>query len=639
MTVLTKGLSFVPSKKADAFNTKVELFKFFRSIKLKAFFNKERNMDNPPLSPQLRREEEPTSDNWTKSFKPKSTFVPPVFNASVNTFCRLVDQDVFSQFSPLDSINHCHSNLSRQESLSLKDLSNDQSIVIRRADKGGAIVLQNRESYIEEINRQLSNTEYYMMLSCDPTIRFSKEIKSTLDKALSDQNITQDEYKFMVKEYPVRPILYTLPKVHKSIESPVPGRPIVAGIGSLTEPISQYIDFHIKDLVMNLPSYLKDTSDFLNKLRDMGNVSNSEYLCTMDVTSLYTNVPHQEGLNALRYYMESRETQLPSTELIIDLAELVLTKNYFKFENEFYLQKQGVSMGSPFSPNYANLFMGKFEEDYVYKDNPYGTYIKCWYRFIDDIFFVFDGNSEMLNGFLLYMNSRLPSIKFTLEASQQTVPFLDVSVTKKNGDIETTVYRKKTDRNNYLHFSSYHPASLKRGLPYSQMLRLKRICSTESEFEGQSNEMCNRFRQRGYDEQILTKSKLKISPLERTSLLTPKSPGATKKQPIVMTTTFSPISQSIRQSVKKHWHILSSDPEVGKAFTTPPIFANKRSNNLNDKLIKNDISIQPQHFLSTLPSGNFSCKNCTNCNAMITGDSFMHPHTGKKNESKGKNNM
>ena len=294
-------------------------------------------------------------------------------------------------------------------------------------------------------------------------------------------------------------------------------------------------------------------------------------------------------------------------------------------------------MGSPFAPNYANLFMGKFEEDHVYtNDNPFRPYIKGFVRYIDDLFFVFSANSEMLQEFMVYMNSRLPSIKFTLEASLESVTFLDVCVKKTTRGLQTTVYRKPTDRNNYLHYSSYHPTGLKRGLPYSQLLRLKRICDTESDFVSQSTEMCNRFRDRGYKEDILTKSLTRIKPLDRTSLLAPKSSLVPKSSPIVMSTTFSPISQSTKQIVKKHWHILSSDPVVGKAFSALPIFANKRAKNLSDQLVKNDIYVRPKHFLNSLPSGNFPCKGCINCNAMITGASVIHPHTGKKIKVKGR---
>ena len=106
-------------------------------------------------------------------------------------------------------------------------------------------------------------------------------------------------------------------------------------------------------------------------------------------------------------------------------------------------------------------------------------------------------------------------------------------------------------------------------------------------------------------------------------------------QRIVLSCTFSPITQHVKNAVKKHWHILSSDPTIAKAFSTPPIFANKRAKNLSDKLIKNDIYIEPQHFMSSPPSGNFPCNNCVNCNAMIKGEHFLHPHTGKKIKVKG----
>lgn len=84
----------------------------------------------------------------------------------------------------------------------------------------------------------------------------------------------------------------------------------------------------------------------------------------MDVASLYTNVPHNDGLEALQYYLGSRSQQIPSTVLVLQRSKTILTKNDF-----IVLQRQGVSMGSPFSPNYANLSMGRFEIDYVYKDN------------------------------------------------------------------------------------------------------------------------------------------------------------------------------------------------------------------------------------------------------------------------------
>lgn len=155
----------------------------------------------------------------------------------------------------------------------------------------------------------------------------------------------------------------------------------------------------------------------------MSGITDSDWLCTMDVASLYTNVPHKEGREALHYYLDSKVRQIPSTELLLKLSEVVLTKNYFRFENTFYLQRQGVSMGSPFSPNYVNLFMEKFEEDHVYNNNSFSALVKCWFRYIDDLFFVFTETSEELELFTTYLDSRVPTISFTLEASRETVAF------------------------------------------------------------------------------------------------------------------------------------------------------------------------------------------------------------------------
>lgn len=126
----------------------------------------------------------------------------------------------------------------------------------------------------------------------------------------------------------------------------------------------------------------------------------------------------------------------------------------------------------------------------------------CWFRYIDDIFFIFSGTSAQLEEFNLFINSRMPSIKFSLESSRDNISFLDVAVVKKH-NLNTSVFRKKTDTNSFLDYTSFHPPALKRGLPYSQFLRVRRICSTDAAFEGQAEELYNRFLAKGYDKKTL----------------------------------------------------------------------------------------------------------------------------------------
>ncbi len=82
----------------------------------------------------------------------------------------------------------------------------------------------------------------------------------------------------------------------------------------------------------------------------------------MDVKSLYTVIPHHNGLRALKFFLDKRPVQELSTSVLVRLAELVLTLNNFSFDGEHYQQRSGVAMGTKMGPNYANLFVGFVEK-------------------------------------------------------------------------------------------------------------------------------------------------------------------------------------------------------------------------------------------------------------------------------------
>ncbi|CAB1324022.1 unnamed protein product [Coregonus sp. 'balchen'] len=205
--------------------------------------------------------------------------------------------------------------MSKAEKESLMELINYSSIIIKPADKGGAIVILNAADYEKEILRQLN-------------------------------------YEYMKVDCPTTPVIYALPKIHKSMTPAIPGRPIVSSNGSLTENISTFVDY----LAISLPTFTRDSIDYINCLKSVDHIPENSILCTFDVTSLYTNIPHQGGLEALKFYLSERPPNaLPSTNCMVDLAELVLTSNYFLFRGYFFLQTKGTAMWSNMAPNYANL--------------------------------------------------------------------------------------------------------------------------------------------------------------------------------------------------------------------------------------------------------------------------------------------
>ena len=87
----------------------------------------------------------------------------------------------------------------------------------------------------------------------------------------------------------------------------VPGRPFISNCGTATERISEFLDFHIQPLVEGVPSVIKDSTHFLQRLEDLGHIPLAAILCTMDVVVLYPHIPHGEGLEALRLAFNKAE--------------------------------------------------------------------------------------------------------------------------------------------------------------------------------------------------------------------------------------------------------------------------------------------------------------------------------------------
>ena len=100
-----------------------------------------------------------------------------------------------------------------------------------------------------------------------------------------------------------------------------------------------------------------------------------------------------------------------------------------------------------------------------------------WFRYIDDIFFLWTHGEGKLEEFMADFNAFNPNIQFTYQSSKKSIAFLDLDVAVYNGRLESTVRVKPTDRHQYFHYSSSHPEHTKRSIVFSQTLRVSRICS------------------------------------------------------------------------------------------------------------------------------------------------------------------
>ena len=225
---------------------------------------------------------------------------------------------------------------------------------------------------------------------------------------------------------------------------------------------------------------------------------NVAILVTIDVVGLYPNIPHDEGLEALRRTLNKRSRPNPviPTDHIVDLAELVLKNNNFEFDGSHFLQKRGTAIGTRMAPAYANLFMHHLDSQLL-NLAPVKPYL--WLRYIDDIFMIWTAGEQSLLEFLQWINQLHDNIKFTWDWSKRTINYLDVQIINNNGVIETDLYTKPTDKHQYLFHTSCHRKGVKQSIHYAQALRLRRICSTSAAFENRAAALQKDLVHRGYN--------------------------------------------------------------------------------------------------------------------------------------------
>ena len=145
----------------------------------------------------------------------------------------------------------------------------------------------------------------------DHTNQSALGICTFLTHLIADSHIDDTLNEFLETHNPPRtPIFYPLPKIHKPNNL---GRSIISGIDSPTANLSVYRDYYLKPIVCTLPSYIKDTDHFLRTILDDNlEIPVNSILLSMDVRSLYTNIPQDEGTDVcLSALSEFYGTDLP----------------------------------------------------------------------------------------------------------------------------------------------------------------------------------------------------------------------------------------------------------------------------------------------------------------------------------------
>ena len=261
-------------------------------------------------------------------------------------------------------------NISRAELSALKKLSRNKDLVIVRPDKGNGIVILDKLDYINKVELLLSDTCKFKKLNEDILDLCCKRegqlIRFLRDTLLKNRHISESVYHDLSPQGSKPGILYGLPKVHKET---CPVRPIMSAIGTYNYGLAKFLVPILQPITSN--QYTVNSSFSFVKEITNTTFSHGTVMVSFDVSSLFTNIPLDETISIIldNLFCETDAISFNGCSFnkahFKKLLEFAVKNNNFIFNNQLHEQVDGVAMGSPLGPAFANIFMCALEKNFL----------------------------------------------------------------------------------------------------------------------------------------------------------------------------------------------------------------------------------------------------------------------------------
>jgi hypothetical protein len=442
-------------------------------------------------------------------------------NIDINRMpCHILSFIEDCKLSFISSSMYCKERFYLSDFRAVQTLKGNRDIIVLKADKGATSVIMNKTDYLFEANRHLNNTKFYAPIN-HFNFTVTTKLRTILDFLYRNKYITKGQHHFLYNNDTFKDRqFYMLPKIHKNkidwhtgpnnILVP-PCRPIISDVDSLTYNISKYVNSFLLPIVKNTFSYIIDTDDFIIKLTNL-NLPKTCHIFTLDVSSLYTNIPNDKGIEVVKTFFNQFPTLHRHDDSIIELMSICLHNHEFLFNGRRYIQTWGTAMGTPFAPNYANLYLSNWESIALssYFKTPY-----FWVRYIDDIFGIWLHSKDCFKEFVTHLNSIDTNILVTSSISDLSIDYLDLTVYKgSNFCLSNTLdfknYFKPTDNRTLIHSNSNHPISVKQSTIIGQITRYLKHSNNMHQFDNDCSSLFKILNCQGYSRSFLRNCKKRV---------------------------------------------------------------------------------------------------------------------------------
>jgi hypothetical protein len=370
------------------------------------------------------------------------------------------------------------------------------------------------------------------------------------------------------------PKFHILAKVHKP---KLAGRPIAGAVNWITTRLSTFLSYALRPAVQKKSHILRDSTQFINQIEHQA-VPNGALLVSLDVESLYPNMKREIVKRSLEA-LSGSEYPEATVELLVSLAMFILNASYVEFGDLIFHQVEGMAMGTNAAVELANLYV-----DYLLENSEpffeFRQYFKHYFRYIDDIFFVWLRGESRLRAFINKLNNLDPSLKLTWQISSESLSFLDVSVFVEDNLLKVKTFQKKMNLYLYLPFKSAHSTKVKEGFLKGELIRYVRSNSKEEDFNHIKSLFALRLQQRDYPLWFIRKCFAKVNYHDRAKYLEHKeqleAEGSTN---IFLKLPYHDVfvERNLSKSLRKLWFLLG-----GTQNQLRPMVVYKRNRNLSD---------------------------------------------------------
>ena len=356
-------------------------------------------------------------------------------------------------------------NFKRKVTNTIKFIKNNSDIWFTTSDKGNVTVCLSKTEYNEKMQLLLSDTTVYEKIKKNPLKKLQLDT-STILKNLNNNDYlcTKFHNNSLSCSNTTLAKCYGLPKIHKK---DVPFRPIISLVNSPTHFLAKIIYNEIKSSIKIPESHIDNSFHLKQKLNSVI-IPEDHILLSLDVTSLFTNIPLQLVLDSIDRRFDSihNRCKIPFNE-IITCTKFLFSNTFFSFNNNFYRQIDGTPMGSPISPLFADIVMDDLETDClkILKEN-HDIFPLFYFRYVDDTIMCI--NKKHINTVINTFNSYYNKLQFTYELEQdKKINFLDILLIRHNNKILTDWYNKPTSSGRLINYHSNHPLQQKINIVYN----------------------------------------------------------------------------------------------------------------------------------------------------------------------------